>query len=295
MRSGEFLLGLLDPDAPAFVAADDLAGPYADAIRHWQEIGIIGREPLAHPVPTCPHCGEGIPGRVEARWVCDGCRSPIDPCHLGAWPVDREQFFAHLAINMGLRGTPRPVDDRLWRLGAGAVDGKAVECFFHPGGPVSEAASRELGRYVRVLVLHGGTGSVSGAAGGWYPLIELFDETGRLGDISLTELVHVRGMVYFDEATGVLRVGRTQAGEVPVGSKEFYLLATLFHHPDRFVSYADLKRDVLGHTGSSDSTEEATFCQKLKSRIKKSIPAIDRLIVTTNKGDGYRLRREAEV
>ena len=44
-----------------------------------------------------------------------------------------------------------------------------------------------------------------------------------------------------------------------------------------------------------DETEEATFCQKLKSRIKtRHIPQFDRVIVTTNKGDGYRLRENGE-
>jgi hypothetical protein len=56
------------------------------------------------------------------------------------------------------------------------------------------------------------------------------------------------------------------------------------------VPYADLKHEVLRRSGSADTTEEATFCQKLKSRLKKGLPAIDRLVVTTNKGDGYRLR-----
>jgi hypothetical protein len=61
--------------------------------------------------------------------------------------------------------------------------------------------------------------------------------------------------------------------------------------PDQFVSYHDLKRDVLSHSGSTDTTDEATFCQKLKSRIKaKWVPRIDDLLATTNKGDGYRLR-----
>ena len=45
----------------------------------------------------------------------------------------------------------------------------------------------------------------------------------------------------------------------------------------------------------SGGIDEATFCQKLKSRIKEEyIPGIDRLVVTRNKGDGYRLRAQAE-
>ena len=65
----------------------------------------------------------------------------------------------------------------------------------------------------------------------------------------------------------------------------------LAEQSDRFVSYADLKRFILQQSGSLDTTEEATVCHRLKNRIKKQwIPQIDWLLVTTNKGDGYRLR-----
>jgi len=57
-----------------------------------------------------------------------------------------------------------------------------------------------------------------------------------------------------------------------------------------------MKRFVLAQAGSADTTEEATFCQALKSRIKKKwIPQIDLLVTTTNKADGYRLRGYAEL
>ena len=99
------------------------------------------------------------------------------------------------------------------------------------------------------------------------------------------------GSIRFAKHSGALWIGDTQAGEVPVGSKEYVFLVCLASHLDHFVPYADLKREVLRRTGSTDETEEATFCQNLKSRIKKKwVPAIDRLVVTTNKADGYRLR-----
>src|SRR5207244_12946799 len=104
------------------------------------------------------------------------------------------------------------------------------------------------------------------------------------------------GDVRLDARSGALRVGAAWLGEVPLGSKEFFFLDCLARHLDSFVPYADLKRAVLSQTGSRDATEEATFCQGLKSRIKKKwIPQIDRLIATTNKGEGYRLRAFAEV
>ena len=57
--------------------------------------------------------------------------------------------------------------------------------------------------------------------------------------------------------------------------------------------YPDIKREVLFRSGGADGTEEATYCQGLKSRLKRRMPGIDRLVVTTNKGDGYRLRAHA--
>jgi hypothetical protein len=50
---------------------------------------------------------------------------------------------------------------------------------------------------------------------------------------------------------------------------EFAFLACLARELDHFVPYADLKRAVFRDTGSDDQMEEATFCQGLKSRIKK--------------------------
>lgn len=92
-----------------------------------------------------------------------------------------------------------------------------------------------------------------------------------------------------------ITTGETWLGEVPVGTKEYHFVARLAADLDHFVPYADLKRDVLRLAGSRDETEEVTFCQKLKSRVKaRYVPRIDGLIVTTNKADGYRLRAEGE-
>jgi hypothetical protein len=79
-------------------------------------------------------------------------------------------------------------------------------------------------------------------------------------------------------------------GEVPRHSREFFFLACLAGQLDAFVSYSDIKRYVQQHAESSETTEEATFCQRLKHRTKRWVPTIDELLVTTNKGDGYRLR-----
>ena len=87
------------------------------------------------------------------------------------------------------------------------------------------------------------------------------------------------GTVRFDQASGVLWPGYTcLAGQL-----------------DRYESYANLKHSVPAHSGGTDTTDGASFCQKLKRRIKpRWVPKIDWLIATTNKGDGYRLRGYVE-
>jgi hypothetical protein len=294
MRSAEFLTGLLASTTPAFVAADDFEGPHAAALRRWQECGFIAREPGRHPVPSCPHCGDGVPYRAEDRLLCRVCHSAVDPKHLLAWPVEREAFLEAVAARLGLRaGTGRVADD-LWDLGSGRADGKAVACFFHAGNQVSDAAAAVLGRYRHAIVLTGAPPVDRAGAGQWVPLDRALDPDGRWAAVTLTELLGARGAVRFDPDTGALRVGGTVTGEVPLGGREWALLAVLAEEFDQFVPYATLKREVLRRTGGRGGAEEATFCQKLKSRIKKEfIPGIDRLVVTSNKGDGYRLRARA--
>ena len=186
------------------------------------------------------------------------------------------------------------IDDAFWQLGTGQVADGSVECFCILGKTPTADAARHLGRYVRLLVLHGPVADPGGKPGRWVPLAELFKEGGSLAAREVDDLMSVRGAVRYDRETGTLRVGGTFAGEVPPGSREAVLLECLAGQLDRYVPYVDLKREVLRRTGGSGGTEEATFCQKLKSRIKeKYVPGIDRLVVTSNKGDGYRLRAEA--
>jgi len=297
MRRGtEFLLGLLAPDSPGYVAAEDLSGPDGGAVRAWQDAGFIAREPGMHPSPGCPHCDDGSPYRLGERWLCGSCRSPVDEADLLAWPVDRAAVVRGLATHLRLTGGVRPVGDGFWQLGTGNVADGSVECFCLLGGVPPAAAIRHLGRYLRLIVLHGPAADREGRPGRWLPLAELFTDGGSLAALDLAGLMTVRGAVRYERETGSLRVGGTFAGEVPVGGREAALLECLAEHLDRYVPYADVKRSVLRRTGGSGGTEEATFCQKLKSRIKeKYVPAIDRLVVTSNKGDGYRLRAEAEL
>lgn len=293
MRSAAFLLGLLHPATPPYVTAEDLSGPHGEAAARWQALGFIDREPGLHPAPSCPACGEGAPYRVGGRLLCSACRTPVDPRELLAWPVRREAFLAALAARLSLRGGLGVVGDGLWEIGTGVEDGAAVLHFYHPGGPLSDAGRARLAAYRRVLVLHGPLARDASAPGRWQPLLDLLEPDGAFAESDVASLVRPGGAVRFDHETGGLWVGETLAGEVPVGSREWALLWCLAEQLGQFVSYSSLKREVLRRAGGSGGAEEATFCQKLKSRIKaRFIPGIDRLIVTTNKADGYRLRAE---
>src|SRR4051812_5580712 len=51
-RSLEFILGLLERSSPAVVSAEDLDSDHAAALRLWQRLGFLAREPERHPVPS---------------------------------------------------------------------------------------------------------------------------------------------------------------------------------------------------------------------------------------------------
>ena len=292
MTAAELLVRLLDQDGVAYVAGADFDGALGEALRAWQAAGFLAREPGADPVPGCPRCGEGVPYRLGERYVCNRCHTTVDPAHLRAWELDREAFLGHLAGGMGLRGGVRRLDDRLWQLGTWTGDGGPCECFYARGRPASDSALARLEAYRDVLVLHGLSRPDTPVRSGGRSaslLAVLAPDGSPAADPG--RLLRARGDVRFDAHSGAVWVGDARLGEVPVGSKEYHFLACLARHLDHFVPYADLKREVLRQAGSRDGTEEATFCQGLKSRIKKKwVPQVDRLVVTTNKGDGYRLR-----
>jgi hypothetical protein len=289
-----FLLGLLDRDEPAHVAFEDFSGRHGPALRLWQRRGFLGREPGQHPVPGCPHCGRGVPYRLADRYRCGVCSSTVDARHLLLWRFDLEALLRWLARQLQLRGDVMRVGPCLWQLGSLRDGSATAECFFARGPQLSAAEGNRLRAYRNTLLLSSVPSEWPGEGfhGGRVSLTELLRierRSLRLADVRA--LVRGAAAVRFDVYTGALWADANCLGEVPVGSKEYHFLACLWREADRFVAYADIKHHVLRHSGSTDSTEEATFCQRLKSRIKrKCVPAIDALVVTTNKGNGYRMR-----
>lgn len=299
MRNGvEFLIGLLDGPDPACASAEDFDGPHGAALQSWQDRGLLAREPSANPAPSCPYCTDGVPYPLGDRYLCHRCRSPVDPRCLMLWAFDREAFFHWLAREVKCHGGGRPVDPALWQLGTWQGGDEPFECFYRRRGDLSEYGRARLHAHRNVLLLHGLAPPPEPEAprARRLSLLDLLAPDGSLAVRDLGVLFAPRGNVRFDAHSGVLWVGDQCVGEVPPGTKEFYFLSRLAAELDHFVPYADLKRYVLRQAGSSDGTEEATFCQKLKSRVKrKYVPRVDRLLVTTSKGDGYRLRGYGDV
>ncbi len=293
-----FTVGLLNDFDPPVAAAEDLQGPHGEVLRGWQRQGFLAAEPEPHRVPSCPHCRRGPPVRADGRLICAFCLSDVDPQHLCLWRFDLEALLVWVAGQLKLEGGVRSVADGLWQIGSLADGQWRHECFFRRGGQLTDSALARIRAYRNVIVLHGDSepAAPSGQDGPEVSLLDILEQDGRsLRVRDPLWLLHGRGTVHFEPASGSLWVGDVLVGEVPVGSKDYYLLACLADQLDRYVTYADLKHEVLRQSRSRDTTDEATFCQKLKGRIKKKwVPGIDRFIVTTNKGDGYRLRGHVE-
>ncbi len=293
----EFILGLLDTSVPAFVTAEDFAGAHAHALRLWQRLGLLANVPEPHPVPGCPYCLEGSLILLVGRCLCSECQSTVDPSHGLRWRFDLGAFLTWLTAALALEGTPRHVDDSLWQLGTQRTGGLPTEYFLCRSGPLSERGRQRLRAFRSAFVLRflPEGDEINELAGRCLSLLEILRHEGQLLiALDPQQVLKSSARVQFDPETGTLRVGETVFGEVPPGSKEYHFLATLAERLDTYVPYADLKHEVLRRSGSMDTTEEATFCQKLKSRMKRVIPGIDALLVTTGKGDGYRLRASVE-
>lgn len=289
----EFLLRLLDQQTAPRVCAPDLFGVHAGLLRACQSAGFLATEPDALDVPACTVCGEGVPYRVFGVLRCNRCRSRLQPESQLSWRLDVAGFLDWMARAMGLRGGVRRVEPGLWHLGVWGKGGEATECFFQRPGPLSEMGLARLEAYRSVVVLHGLSRPAIHTRPGLRPVplprVLVWDET-KLAARPLEDSAGGKA-VRFDPTSGGLWVGDRKLGEVPVGSQEFHLLACLAESPDRYVPYADLRREVLRRGGGRDTRDEATFCHEIKRRIKKRFaPEIDSVLTTNNKAAGYRLR-----
>lgn len=295
MNNVELLLGRLIQ--PSFLTVEDLHGALREAILQWQKSSTVARQPSLHPCPSCPECRGGVPYQLGERWLCDTCFCPVAEAHLWVWPMDTEKFLQDIAAQLQLHGQVHCIEHSLWQLGTGTNEGRTVACFacLEPNS-LSKAEMQKLRTYRSVLVLHIPSSCERPTYGQWVPLAELFGPDGSFLPKSVSTLLRVRGEVQFNEQDGSLRIGGSWLGELVADSKEWHLVSVLAKHLNEVVSYTALKRAILERTGSSDMTEDATFCQKLKNNIKRKwIPGIDRLIVTTNKGEGYRLQAYVEL
>jgi hypothetical protein len=292
MSDSTFLAGLLDQGGTPGVTAEDFAGPHGAALRHWQELGFLAREPACHPSPGCPHCGAGVPYHVEGRLVCNRCFDTVGPDWLLLWPFDMAAFLRWLAGACGIRGNVQQVDGVLWQLGTWADGDERFACFVRSRGVLSETGRARLTAFRQVLVLFGRIppSETVPPSARHLSLLDVLSPEERLSAAPLASVLRPSGNVRFEPHSGALWLGDRLLGEVEPGSREHAFLACLAGQIDHFVPYREIKQAVLRETGSTDTTDEATFSQKLKSRLKKCIPAIDRLVMTTNKADGYRLR-----
>jgi hypothetical protein len=289
--SVEFLLRLLEQAHPPHLAQEDFDGEHGAFLRACQAVGFVTREPVVHPTPSCHHCGEGVPYRLGKRHLCNRCGSTVDPRRLRAWPVDLGGFLRWLAGELHLCGEVRPLDDVVWRLGTHKDEDGACECFYCSGRPMSDQAAERLTAYRNAVVLYGlrrppRAVSLPATFTSLVNVLGLADSLVAVARWSQQQ----GGLVRFDRQTGRVEVGGAWCGEVSPGTREHAFLACLARHQARFVPYADIKREVLRASGGRDSQDEASFCHRLKSRIKrKYVPTIDVLLKTSNRSDGYLL------
>lgn len=291
----ELLIGLLNPDALSLVDWDDLQGRFGQFLQACQVAGFVSLQPCSHPVPSCPRCCEGVPYRLGGRLVCNCCHSAVDPRYLRCWRFDITSFLRWLAGQLHLRGDVRPVDDCCWQLGSHEDRDGLSECFFVQGEAISDKARGRLAAYRNSVVLYGlhRPREVEGLS---VTLVSLLGMLGLEQSLSAGPLrpLDRSGVIRFQPRSGRLEAAGSCLGEVPPGCREHAFLDCLWHRQGEFVAYGDIKRAVLRVTGGEDSRDEASFCHRLKSRIKKKyVRHIDALISTSNKSDGYRLRVSA--
>jgi hypothetical protein len=296
----EFLLGLLDASDPAHVGCEDLCGPYRSLLRWAQCEGILAAEPGMNPVSSCPHCIAGTPYRLGDAYICGRCTSRVELEYLQRWRLETGGFLRWLAAAQHLSGPVEGIGEGLWRIGATQSGAERTECFYLRGEDLPAPALGRLLVYRSALVLHGKLKRprIEGFEGKILSLLDVLRFDGQALEASpLALLLRRGGAVWFVEASGALLAGDSLLGRIPRGTREFHLVSCLAAHLGVAVPYSDLKRFVCRASRSEDTTEEATFCQKLKSRIKRmhGVQAIDALITTDRAIGGYLLRTELDL
>ena len=173
-----------------------------------------------------------------------------------------------------------------------------TECFYLRGEDLPAAGLHRLLVFRSALVLHGQPVRpfLPGFTGQVLSLIGRAPVRGRSGSRSRRSprCCPGAGRCGSIPCPATSTPARLFLGRVPPGTREHALLVCLAAQPGRPVAYSDLKRFVCVLSRSTDTTEEATFCYKLRSRIKRvhGVEAIDRLIETDRAVGGYRLRAE---
>jgi hypothetical protein len=295
----EFLFRLLDSSCPADFSPEELDGPCGEVLRVCQRMGFLAAEPGKNPVASCPHCQSGTAYRQNQRFVCNRCRSTIDVRELYLWRFDLRAFLNWYCKQQRLSREPEQIDDCAWRLGTLDTKSAVHECFYLRGKACSDLARRRLSAFRSVLILHGKSEppSIEGIPARMLLMAETLSMRGthltvrRLGECLGS---HRRLPVRFDPRSGTLCLGDAFLAKIAAGTREFAFVERLAAAKGEVIAYADLKRAVSLATGSIDSRDEATFCHRLKSRLKKnhSIPMIERLIEADPSMGGYRLVRE---
>jgi hypothetical protein len=291
----EFILGRLDRSAPAYVDAEDLRGAHARALKLFQQQGFLARESEWNHRRPCPCCFHGAAYQFQGRWLCSACGGTIPERSLYLWRFNLEAFLRRLARGLGLRAHVRQIDASLWDLGELPGGASPLTCFYRRGESLGEQARQRLQAFRQAVLLHGVPPvPADDVPGRHICLADILDLRHALVIPRLADVLRRNGPVRFDEGSGVLWEGDRPLGEVPVLSREYFFLLCLAWQPDRTVTYTTIREFVLARTGGADTRDEATFCQQLKSRVKrKYIPEIDQVVRTSIKEYGYRLRAAA--
>jgi hypothetical protein len=287
----EFVFGRADQAHPAYFGPGDAAGEHGLTLRHFRDAGFLGPGPVPHPTPGCPFCREGVPYRLCGRLVCNSCGSGVPEEHLYLWPLDLRAFLAWFAARQHLEGAVVRIDDGLWQLGSLVLPAPPRTCFFLRGGTSSDIGLRRINACQAPVVLRGALEQprLPGFAGKTLSLLELLRYDGTLSVLPLPAFLRRGGSVRFTEA-GALLAGDEPLGWVPPGTREYWLVDCLYRRRGRVVPFDEIRRHVRAHCpGSRDATDAATFCQKLRYRIKKAhgVFAVERVIVSGKRSGGY--------